>query len=68
MSAMSQRSHLTESEAWRLVSRLDEAKHKLEFHKVLFSGSGNIFWRLEMPTKYQGKVVDVQQCPMKIDI
>ncbi|GFV68534.1 hypothetical protein TNCV_3129901 [Trichonephila clavipes] len=54
MSTMSQRSHLTDSEAWRVVGRL--------------AGSGTVFWRLEVQAEDQEKVVDGQQRPMKIVI
>lgn len=50
LSAMSQRSHLNKSKAWRVVRRSEkECKHKskqhkpLEFHNVWFLGSGTVF-------------------------
>ncbi|GFY04047.1 hypothetical protein TNCV_1198251 [Trichonephila clavipes] len=71
---MSLRSHLTDSEVWRVVGRLDggqtqaEVAQTIECHKVEFPGSGTVFWRLEVQAEDQDKVVDGQQRPMKIVI
>ncbi|GFW84976.1 hypothetical protein TNCV_682641 [Trichonephila clavipes] len=74
MSTMSQRSHLTDSEAWRVVCRIEggqteaEVAQAIGVSQVLFSGSGTVFWRKEVQAEYQDKVVDEQQRPMKIVI
>ncbi|GFT65692.1 hypothetical protein TNCV_4440221 [Trichonephila clavipes] len=66
MSTMFQQSHLTDSEAWGVVGRLEGGI--LECQKVLFPGSGTVFWRLKVQAEDQDKVIDGQQRPMKIVI
>ncbi|GFV86830.1 hypothetical protein TNCV_3965601 [Trichonephila clavipes] len=75
MSMMSQRSHLTDSEAWRVVGRLEGGQIQAEVEQVIVvsqsvisRGSGTVFWRLEVQAEDQDKVVDGQQRPMKIFI
>ncbi|GFW27660.1 hypothetical protein TNCV_765421 [Trichonephila clavipes] len=71
---MSQRSHLTNSEAWRVVSRLEGCQTQAEVAQAIgvsqsvISRIGNRFWRLEMQAEDQDKVVDGQQRLMKIII
>ncbi|GFW85070.1 hypothetical protein TNCV_3248101 [Trichonephila clavipes] len=74
MSTMYQRSHLTDSEAWRVVSRLQGGQTQAEVAQAIgvtqsvISRIWNRFWRLEVQSKDQEKVVDRQQRPMKIVI
>ncbi|GFX78689.1 hypothetical protein TNCV_31291 [Trichonephila clavipes] len=74
MSTMSQRSHLTDSEAWRVVGRLKGGETQAEVVKAIgvsqsvISRIWIVFWRLEMQAEDQEKVVDGQQRPMKIVI
>ncbi|GFV73089.1 hypothetical protein TNCV_299261 [Trichonephila clavipes] len=71
---MSQRSHLTVSEAWRVVGRLEGGQTQAEVAQAIgvsqsvISRSGTIFWRRGVQAEYQDKVVDGQQRPMKIVI
>ncbi|GFY36075.1 hypothetical protein TNCV_4844471 [Trichonephila clavipes] len=74
MSTMSQRSHLTDSEAWRDVGRLDGGQTQAEVAQAIgvsqsvISRIWNRFWRLELQAEDQDKVLDGQQRPMKIVI
>ncbi|GFT47405.1 hypothetical protein TNCV_3749641 [Trichonephila clavipes] len=74
MSTMSHRSHLTDSEAWRVIGRLEGGQTQAEVAQAIgVSQSGissiwNRFWRLEVQAEDQDKAVDGQQCPMKIVI
>ncbi|GFW05741.1 hypothetical protein TNCV_4627501 [Trichonephila clavipes] len=74
MSTMSQRSHLTDSEAWRVVGRLeggqtqDEVAQAIGVSQSVISRIWNHFWRLEMQAEDQNKVIDGQQRLMKIVI
>ncbi|GFV30846.1 hypothetical protein TNCV_4012801 [Trichonephila clavipes] len=75
MSTMSQRSHLTDSEAWRVVGRLEGSQTQAEIaqaigvtQSVISRESETIFWRLEVQAEDQDKIVDGQQRPMKIVI
>ncbi|GFV03653.1 hypothetical protein TNCV_1876011 [Trichonephila clavipes] len=74
MSTMSQRSHLTDSEAWRVVGRLEggqtqaEVAKAIEVSQSVISRIWNHFWRLEVQAEDQDKVVEWQQRPMKIVI
>ncbi|GFY18023.1 hypothetical protein TNCV_3385161 [Trichonephila clavipes] len=74
MSTMSQRSHLTDSEAWRVVCRLEGGQTQTKVAQAIgvsqsvISGSGTVFWRLEVQAEDQDKVVDGQQRPKKIFI
>ncbi|GFU21200.1 hypothetical protein TNCV_167011 [Trichonephila clavipes] len=74
MSRMSQRSHLTDSEAWRVVGRLEGGQTQAEVAKAIgvsqnvISRIWNHFWGLEVQAEDQDKVVDWQQRPMKIVI
>ncbi|GFV64503.1 hypothetical protein TNCV_1042771 [Trichonephila clavipes] len=74
MSTMSQRSHLTDSEAWTVVGRLeggqtqDEVAQAIGVSKRVISRIWNRFWRLEVQAEDQDKVVDGKQRPMKIVI
>ncbi|GFX30606.1 transposable element Tcb2 transposase [Trichonephila clavipes] len=71
MSTMSQRSHLTDSEAWRVVGRLEGGQTQAEVVQAIgvsqnvISRIWNRFWRLEVQAEDQNKVVDGQQRPMK---
>ncbi|GFU10765.1 hypothetical protein TNCV_2387701 [Trichonephila clavipes] len=73
MSTMSQRSHLTDSEAWR-VGRLEGAQTQAEVVQAIgvsqrvISRIWNRFWRLEVQAEDKDKVVDGKQRPMKIVI
>ncbi|GFX40724.1 hypothetical protein TNCV_1218471 [Trichonephila clavipes] len=73
MSTMSQRSHLTDSEAWRVVGRLEGGQTQAEVVKTIgvsqsvISRIWNRFWRLEVQAEDQDKVIDGQR-PMKIVI
>ncbi|GFY01616.1 hypothetical protein TNCV_2607991 [Trichonephila clavipes] len=71
MSTMSQRSHLTDSEAWKVVGRLEGGQTQAEVAQAIGVSQSVIsriwsrfFWRL----KVQDKVVDWQQRPKKIVI
>lgn len=71
MSAMSQRNHLNESEAWRVVGWEGETQVVIEettgiSQSVIFM-IWNRFWRLQIPSESQDKVVDAPKRPMKID-
>ncbi|GFW05984.1 hypothetical protein TNCV_4477781 [Trichonephila clavipes] len=72
MSTMSQRSHLTDSEAWRVVSRLEGGQTQAEVEQAIGVSRSVIsricyrFWRLEVQTEDQDKFVERQQRPMKI--
>ncbi|GFV37930.1 hypothetical protein TNCV_2663431 [Trichonephila clavipes] len=75
MSTMSQRSHLIDSEAWRVVGRLEVGQTQAEVAQAIGVSQSVIsriwnrfFWRLEVQTEDQDKVVDRQQRPMKIVI
>ncbi|GFW63265.1 hypothetical protein TNCV_3476811 [Trichonephila clavipes] len=74
MSTMSQRSHLTDSEAWRVVGRLEESQTQAEVGQAIgvsqrvISRIWNRFWRLKEQAEDQDNVVDGQQRPMKIAI
>ncbi|GFY31180.1 hypothetical protein TNCV_751431 [Trichonephila clavipes] len=74
MSTVSQRSHLTDSEAWRVVGRLEGGQTQAEVAQAIgvsqsvISRIWNRFWRLKVQVEYQDKVVDGKQCPMKIVI
>ena len=74
MSAMSQRSHLTETEAWRVVGWLEGGQTQAQVAEAtgvsqdVNSRIWNRFLRPGMQAEDQAKVVDVQQRPMKIDI
>ncbi|GFW59380.1 hypothetical protein TNCV_2911251 [Trichonephila clavipes] len=74
MSTMSHLSHLTDSEAWRVVGRLEGGQTRAEVAQAIgvsqsvISRIWNRFWRLEGQAEDQDKVVDGQQCPMKIVI
>ncbi|GFX45537.1 hypothetical protein TNCV_2740741 [Trichonephila clavipes] len=74
MSTMSQRSHLTDSEAWRVVGWLERDQTQAEVAQAIgvsqsvISRIWNCFWRLEAQAEDQDKIVDVQQRPMKIVI
>ncbi|GFX83532.1 uncharacterized protein TNCV_324811 [Trichonephila clavipes] len=64
MNTMSQRSHLTDSEAWRVVGRLeggqtqDEVAQAIGVSQSVISRIWNRFWRLEVQAEDQDKVVD----------
>ncbi|GFU20367.1 hypothetical protein TNCV_970731 [Trichonephila clavipes] len=74
MSTMSQRSHLTDSEAWRVVGSLEGGQTQAEVAQAIgvsqsvISRIWNRFWRLEVQVEDQDKVIDGQQRPMKIVI
>ncbi|GFX13705.1 hypothetical protein TNCV_1922181 [Trichonephila clavipes] len=74
MSTVSQRSHLTDSETWRVVGRLKGGQTQAEVEQAIgvsqsvISRIWNRFWRLEVQAEDQDKVVDGQQRPMKIVI
>ncbi|GFY15499.1 hypothetical protein TNCV_1573101 [Trichonephila clavipes] len=61
---MSQRNHLTDSEAWRVVVRLDGGQTQAEVVQAIgvsqrvISRIWNRFWRLEVQAEDQDKVVD----------
>ncbi|GFT28549.1 transposable element Tcb2 transposase [Trichonephila clavipes] len=69
MSTMSQRSHLTYSETWRVVGRLEGGQTQAEVVQAIgvsqrvISRIWNRFWRLEEQTEDQDKVVDGKQRP-----
>ncbi|GFY00569.1 hypothetical protein TNCV_2139661 [Trichonephila clavipes] len=74
MSRMSQRSDLTDSEAWIVVGRIEGGQTQAEVAQAIgvsqsvISRIWNRFWRLEVQAEGQDKVVDGQQRPMKIVI
>ncbi|GFS50660.1 hypothetical protein TNCV_2042331 [Trichonephila clavipes] len=74
MSTTSQRSHLTDSEASRVVGRLEGGQTQTEVVQAIgvsqsvISRIWNRFWRLEMQAEDQDNVVDGLQHPMKIVI
>ncbi|GFS65796.1 hypothetical protein TNCV_3854081 [Trichonephila clavipes] len=74
MSTMSQRSHLTDSETWRVVGRLEGGQTQAEVAQAIgVSQSGiyriwTLFGRLEVQAENKDKVVDGKQRPMKIVI
>ncbi|GFS96823.1 hypothetical protein TNCV_4754821 [Trichonephila clavipes] len=74
MSTMSQRSHLTDSEAWRIVGRLEGGQTQAQVAKAIgvsqsvISRIWNRFLRLKVQAEDQDKVVDGQERPMKIVI
>ncbi|GFT38327.1 hypothetical protein TNCV_2638881 [Trichonephila clavipes] len=74
MSTMSPRSHLTDSEAWRVVGRLEggqtqaEVAQDIGVSQSVISKIWNRFWRHEVQSEDQDKVVDGQRRPMKIVI
>ncbi|GFT27339.1 hypothetical protein NPIL_312141 [Nephila pilipes] len=71
---MSQRRHLTDPEAWRLVGRLEGGLTQAEVAEATgvaqsaISRIWNRFLETGRKVEDQGKVEDVQQRPMKIDI
>ncbi|GFX43954.1 hypothetical protein TNCV_4112331 [Trichonephila clavipes] len=71
---MSQRSHVTDSPAWRIVGRLEGGQTQVEVAQAIgvsqsvISRIWNSFWRLKVQAEDQDKVVDGQQRPMKIVI
>ncbi|GFX62528.1 hypothetical protein TNCV_1006011 [Trichonephila clavipes] len=71
---MSQQSHLTDSEAWRVVGRLEGGQTQAEVaegigvSQSVISRIWNRFWILEVQAEDQDKVVDGQQHPMRIII
>ncbi|GFW65107.1 hypothetical protein TNCV_393731 [Trichonephila clavipes] len=71
---MSQRSHLTNSEAWRVVGSLERGQTQAEVAKAIgvsqsvISRIWNRFWRPEVQAEDQDKVVDGKQRPMKFVI
>ncbi|GFV13748.1 hypothetical protein TNCV_2500821 [Trichonephila clavipes] len=75
MSTMSQQSHLIDSEAWRVVGRLEGGQTQAEVAQAIGVSQSVIsriwnlfFWRLKVQAEDQDKVVDGQQRPMKIVI
>ncbi|GFX45076.1 hypothetical protein TNCV_3431241 [Trichonephila clavipes] len=70
MSMMSQRNHLTDSEARRVVGRLEGSQTQAEVAQAIGVSESVIsrIWRLEVQAEDQYKVVDGQQRPMKIVI
>ncbi|GFX23905.1 hypothetical protein TNCV_2730101 [Trichonephila clavipes] len=74
MSMMSQKSHLTDSEAWRVVGWLEGGQTQAEVAQAIgmsqsvISRIWNRFWKLEVQAEDQDKVVDGQQHPKKIVI
>ncbi|GFU58231.1 hypothetical protein TNCV_2886201 [Trichonephila clavipes] len=71
---MSQRSHLTDSEAWSVVGRLEGAQTQAEVAQAIgvsqsvISKIWNRIWRMEVQAEDQDEVVDGQQHRMKIVI
>ncbi|GFX08568.1 HTH_Tnp_Tc3_2 domain-containing protein [Trichonephila clavipes] len=63
MSTMSQRSHVTDSEAWRVVGRLEGGQTQAEVAQAIgvsqsvISRIWNPFWRLELQAEDQDNVV-----------
>ncbi|GFU36704.1 transposable element Tcb2 transposase [Trichonephila clavipes] len=64
MSTMSQRSHLTDSEAWRVVGRLEGSQTQAEVaqaigvsQSVISRGSGTVFWRLEVQAENRTRCI-----------
>ncbi|GFW70765.1 hypothetical protein TNCV_4148131 [Trichonephila clavipes] len=74
MCTISQRSHLTDSEAWRVVGRLKGGQTQAEVVQAIgvsqrvISRIWSRFWRLKVQAEDQDKVVGGKQCPMKIVI
>ncbi|GFV06351.1 hypothetical protein TNCV_1528751 [Trichonephila clavipes] len=74
MSTMSQRSHLTDSDAWRVVGRLERGQTQAEVAQAIgvsqrvISRIWNSFLETGSEAENQDKVVDGQQRPMKIVI
>ncbi|GFT30280.1 hypothetical protein TNCV_3467271 [Trichonephila clavipes] len=74
MSTMSQRSHLTDSEAWRVIGRLEGCQTQAEVAQAIGVSQSGIsrIWNRFLETGSAGrrpdKVVDGQQRPMKIVI
>ncbi|GFW17252.1 hypothetical protein TNCV_1957231 [Trichonephila clavipes] len=75
MSTMSQRSHLTDPEAWRVVGRLEGGQTQAEVTQAIGVSQSVIsrIWNRFLETgsvqaEDQDKVVDGQQRPMKIVI
>ncbi|GFT55250.1 hypothetical protein TNCV_4611271 [Trichonephila clavipes] len=74
MSTMPQRSHLTDSEAWRVVGRLEggqtqgEVAQAIGVSQSVISRIWNRFLETGSAGRRQDKVVDRQQHPMKIVI
>ncbi|GFU66796.1 hypothetical protein TNCV_1155461 [Trichonephila clavipes] len=77
MSTMSQRSHLTDSEAWRVVGRLEgaevaqtqaEVAQAIGVSQSVISRIWNRFLDPGSAGRNQDKVGDGQQFPMKIVI
>ncbi|GFR14460.1 hypothetical protein TNCT_449031 [Trichonephila clavata] len=73
MSAISQRSHLMESEAWRVDSQLERGQTQAEVAEIIGVSQDVIsrIWKRLLWTRnasHQGKVVHLQQSSMKIDI
>ena len=71
---MSQWTHLIQSEAWKVVGRLEGGQTQADVatangvEQSVISKIWDKFWRLEMQAEDRGKVVDVQQRPTKIAI
>ncbi|GFT50926.1 hypothetical protein TNCV_1195271 [Trichonephila clavipes] len=71
---MSQRSLSTDSDAWRVVGRLEGGQTQAEVVQAIgvsqsvISRIWNRFWRLEVQAENQDKVVDGHRRPMKIVI
>ncbi|GFV58445.1 hypothetical protein TNCV_4036201 [Trichonephila clavipes] len=71
---MSQRSYLTDSEAWRVVGTLEGGQTQAEVEQAIgksqsvISRIWNRFLETEVQAEDQHKVVDEQQRPMKIFI
>ncbi|GFU40508.1 HTH_Tnp_Tc3_2 domain-containing protein [Trichonephila clavipes] len=69
MSTMSQRSHLTDSKAWRIVGRLEGGQTQAEVAQAIgvsqsvISRIWNRFLETESQREEQDKVVDGQQRP-----
>ncbi|GFS62294.1 hypothetical protein TNCV_5031591 [Trichonephila clavipes] len=74
MSSMSQRSHLTDSEPWKVVGRLEGGQTQAEVAQAIavsqraISRIWNRFLETGSAGRNQDKVVDGQQRPMKIVI
>ncbi|GFY25484.1 hypothetical protein TNCV_2486041 [Trichonephila clavipes] len=74
MSTMSQRSHLTDSEAWRVVGRLEGGQTQTEVAQAIgvsqsvISRIWNRFLETGSAGRNQDKVADGQQRTMKIVI
>ncbi|GFV63577.1 hypothetical protein TNCV_4883201 [Trichonephila clavipes] len=74
MSTMSQRSHVTDSEAWRVVGRLEGGQTQAVVAQAIgvsqrvISRIWNRFRILKVQAEDQDKIVDGPQRPMKIVI